>query len=155
MHKFAKKSRPISLYLWDSVGGKGKTEWARSLGKHIYLCGTIDCRSWPKDITEIQYLILDDIDIDHLKKAMMWKGFMSGQKVMTLRDLHYKRQIQFGLPTICLSNVPLLGDAWDDEHIKVIELDQPLSTKLLKLTSAELRKDMKLLKRDDGTYYIG
>lgn len=118
-------SRPKGLYLWDFRGGVGKTEWARSLGSHIYLTGDCDIKSaWNSNA---KYLILDDISIPDLKKKGMWKGFMSGQKFVTLRDLHFKKVVPFGLPCICLSNErPKHFDDWDNTHIIDYNIEEKL-----------------------------
>lgn len=115
------------LYLWDSVGGKGKTEWARSLGKHVYLCGQLDIKGqvWK----DAEYAILDDTCVRDIKAKGMWKGLASGQKVLTLRDLHFKKAINWGKPCIMLANhspPPMVWDEWDEEHVVVIELKENL-----------------------------
>lgn len=117
--------RPKSLYIWDHRGGIGKTEWARSLGRHSYLCGDVSIRdSWD---SKAKYCVLDDTTVDTVKKAGMWKGLMSGQKVMCLRDLYHKKTTKFGLPTIMCSNErPDSFNDWDYEHIVVVELKKPL-----------------------------
>lgn len=57
----------------------------------------------------------------------MWKSFASGQKTITLRDLHFKKQIKWGKPTIFCTNHPPpmnLWDDWDEKHVVVVEITE-------------------------------
>lgn len=49
----------------------GKTEWARSLGRHNYVSGMWDLRSID---CEADYIVLDDIDLDKVHNPKGWIG---------------------------------------------------------------------------------
>jgi len=94
----ANKDRPRSLFL---VGESrlGKTEWARSLGKHTYFNGMFNLEDWNFDA---EYLVIDDIE---WKFVPAKKALMGAQKVFTMTDKYKKKvTLQWGKPCIYLCN---------------------------------------------------
>jgi len=92
------KHRPKSLVL---VGPSrtGKTEWARSLGKHMYWNGMINLDDWDENA---EYAIFDDFGWEFMPCK---KAFFGAQKTFTLTD-KYKRKktVIWGKPIIFLCN---------------------------------------------------
>ena len=78
----------------------GKTEWARSLGRHIYMCGLFNLAVWDN---EAEYLVLDDISFEHIGGAR--KTLWGSQKELVLTDkFARKRSVKWGKPMIFLCN---------------------------------------------------
>jgi len=95
---FNKIVRPKSLLL---VGPTrlGKTVWARSLGRHMYMCGSFNLDDWDD---AAQYLVLDDIPWKYLPSK---KCFLGGQLEFVLTDKYRKKKtVRFGKPTIYSMN---------------------------------------------------
>lgn len=100
-----KEDRPKCLWL---VGPSrtGKTEWARSLGRHIYWNGSIDLGVWDDEAT---YSIFDDFD---WKFMPFKKQFGGAQRQFVVTDKYRrKRTIMWGKPSIYLWNDD--NDPWD------------------------------------------
>jgi hypothetical protein len=102
-----KPDRPKSLLL---VGGSrlGKTEWVRSLGKHVYWNSTHNLSKWDDDS---DYIVLDDFKWNWRKNENMttridgWKGIIGCQKEFEMTDKYqHKRTIKGPKPCIILSN---------------------------------------------------
>lgn len=105
--------RPKTLWL---VGKSrlGKTEWARSLGCHIYWNGHIDLGTWNE---EARYIIFDDFDWNYFPFK---KQFVGAQREFVVTDKYRrKKTIKWGKPCIILWNED--NDPWD--HLKRAELD--------------------------------
>jgi len=78
----------------------GKTEWARSLGRHIYMCGLFNLAKWDN---EAQYLVIDDISFPLIGGGR--KALWGSQKELTLTDkFARKRAVKWGKPMIFLCN---------------------------------------------------
>lgn len=78
----------------------GKTEWARSLGRHIYMCGLWDLSLWDNDA---EYLIIDDISFEYWQGGR--KTLWGSQKQVTLTDkFARKKTVAWGKPLIYLCN---------------------------------------------------
>lgn len=78
----------------------GKTEFARSLGKHIYMCGQWDLGEWD---SSARYLVIDDISFEfwHAGRKALW----GGQQQLVLTDKYArKRTVKWGKPMIYLCN---------------------------------------------------
>jgi len=77
----------------------GKTEWARSLGRHIYMCGLFNLTMWDN---EAEYLVLDDISFEFCpSRQSLW----GSQKELVLTDkFARKRSVKWGKPLIFLCN---------------------------------------------------
>ncbi|QCX35057.1 replication-associated protein [Blackfly DNA virus 19] len=90
--------RPKSLFV-QGPSRTGKTEWARSLGKHMYWNGMIDITNWDD---EAEYAIFDDFEYQYIPNK---KGFFGSQKEFTLTDKYRKKKtVKWGKPCIYLYN---------------------------------------------------
>jgi hypothetical protein len=77
----------------------GKTVWARSLGKHMYMSNMFSLDQWND---KADYLICDDISWKYFPSAKMLLG---GQQVFTMSDKYArKRTVNWGKPCIYLMN---------------------------------------------------
>lgn len=109
--------RPRSLVL-IGPSRSGKTEWARSLGHHMYFNNLINLDDWDETA---DYIILDDFSSDINKFFPCWKCFFGGQKQFTLTDKYRgKRTVHWGKPMIWLSNEDIFGKL-NIEHINFIK----------------------------------
>lgn len=78
----------------------GKTEWARSLGRHMYFNGMFDLGQWD-DTAE--YAIFDDWC--DWTKLYFYKQFLGSQREFIVTDKYkHKRSITWGKPAIVISN---------------------------------------------------
>lgn len=96
--------RPLSLILIGE-SRTGKTEWARSLGRHMYFNGYFNLDLWDE---EAEYAVFDDFDIDGKKLEeyfRSWKCWFGAQKEFNITD-KYKRKmnVRWGKPIIFISN---------------------------------------------------
>ncbi|AAF63746.1 replicase AC1 [Bhendi yellow vein mosaic virus] len=100
MDAAARPQRPLSLVL-EGESRTGKTQWARSLGPHNYLCGHLDLS--PKVYSnDAWFNIIDDVDPHYLKH---FKEFMGAQRDWQSNTKYGKPvQIKGGIPTIFLCN---------------------------------------------------
>ena len=93
-----KPNRPTSLLLVGPTR-RGKTEWARSLGKHIYWNGYYDLNIWED---EAEYVVLDDMPYSRIPIP---KSFLGCQKNFTMTDKYRKKiQVKGSKPVIWLVN---------------------------------------------------
>lgn len=116
----------------------GKTEWARSLGRHIYMCGLFNLSVWDD---EAEYLVIDDISFEHWGGSR--KALWGAQKELTLTDkFARKRAVKWGKPMIVLCNDgddfrylldkrdrPILRNAelqWYKDNTVIVEVTVPL-----------------------------
>jgi len=78
----------------------GKTEWARSLGQHIYQTGIWDPSVWT---SVADYLVVDDLGFQYL--GGLRKGIWGAQEVITVGGkFAHNRQVQWGKPLIFCCN---------------------------------------------------
>lgn len=102
----------------------GKTEWARSLGKHHYYNGMVNFKEWFNH-PELKYVVFDDFEwssVEHFKKQ--WFGC---QKQFTVTDKYMaKKTIKLGVPLIWLCNACPPLDDWMLGNVEVIYLENPL-----------------------------
>lgn len=92
------QSRPVSLCL---IGNSrlGKTEWARSLGTHMYFCGMINLDEWDDNA---KYMVMDDFDWKFVPSK---KQLIGAQKQIVLTDKYRKKTtVKWGKPVIYLCN---------------------------------------------------
>lgn len=105
---YSQLDRPKSLVIWGA-SRLGKTEWARSLGHHMYFNGLFDLGEW--DHTA-EYAVFDDWS--DWSKFYFYKQFMGAQRQFTLTDKYRKkRTVRWGKPCIILANN---RPQWDDEE---------------------------------------
>lgn len=110
-------NRPNSLIL-IGPSRSGKTEWARSLGPHMYFNNLLNLDNWD---SEVDYIILDDFSSDITKYLPCWKCFFGGQKEFTLTDKYRgKKTVKWGKPMIWLSNEDIFKNL-NIEHIEFIK----------------------------------
>ncbi|ADG36411.1 replication-associated protein [Soybean mild mottle virus] len=96
----ARPMRPISIVL-EGESRTGKTMWARSLGRHNYLCGHLDLSAKVYS-NDAWYNVIDDVDPHYLKHM---KEFMGSQRDWQSNVKYGKpTQIKGGIPTIFLCN---------------------------------------------------
>jgi len=95
----------------------GKTEWARSLGIHMYFNHLIDLKRWNSNAN---YVIFDDIEFKFLPAR---KAFWGAQKTFTLTDKYmHKKTVQWGKPMIFLCN-PDMDPSKDPEWTEFYSLN--------------------------------
>lgn len=97
--------RPKSLVL-IGPSRTGKTEWARSIGRHMYFNNYFNLDLWDD---EAAYAIFDDMDVDPdvgLEKYFRsWKAFFGAQKEFTVTDKYRrKKRVSWGKPIIWIAN---------------------------------------------------
>lgn len=123
----ATKGRPRSLVL---IGPSrwGKTEWARSLGEHLFFGGLFNM---DKVADGVKYGVLDDIDINFFPTYKSWMG---GQQEFEVTDKYKaKKTIQWGKPciwTVNQNNDPREGKfadrAWLRANCFFVDLTRPM-----------------------------
>jgi hypothetical protein len=113
------KKRPHSII---AFGGSrlGKTDWARSLGPHVYFRGTFNLKTLLAIGAEnVDYMIWDDVSWkDSALKDENYKNWMGGQDKFTVTDKYRgKVDVTWGKPAIFLSNRnPLIGIPDEDKR---------------------------------------
>ena len=103
-----KPKRPKSLLLIGETR-VGKTEWARSLGTHVYWGQNHNIDTWNENA---EYVILDDFTWNYQKRDSlrslnfdMYKSFIGCQKQFDFTDKYRpKTVLKNGLPCIILCN---------------------------------------------------
>lgn len=77
----------------------GKTEWARSLGPHMYFNNMFNIDLWDP---QAEYAVFDDIDWKYFPAK---KSFLGAQKQFCLADKYRKKRLlKWGKPCIILCN---------------------------------------------------
>lgn len=133
----SESERPMSLLLIGETR-IGKTEWARSLGVHVYWNGTYNLTKWND---EAKYIILDDWKWsfnkgDHTSSRVdMWKNIIGCQKEFELHDKFIRKKTCYG-PKPCIilcnrENDPRIGmdydlKQWFRGNVVTIELEEKL-----------------------------
>jgi len=105
----------------------GKTEWARSLGCHMYFNHLMDLKRWNSGA---RYIIFDDIEFKFIPAR---KAFFGSQKTFTLTDKYmHKKTVIWGKPMIFICN-PDMDPTKDDEWVEfynqnscIVKLNKPL-----------------------------
>lgn len=120
---FAQGQRRLSLIL-ISPSRFGKTEWARSLGPHLYFNGMFDLSRFHSDVS---YAVFDDFPWDSFSK--FHKCWLGAQREFTLTDKYRRKQtVLWGKPSIFLcndDNVPPSSD-WILANCVYVRLNLPL-----------------------------
>lgn len=124
--------RPKSLVV---VGRSrlGKTEWARSLGKHVFQRGEWNLSEFPK---YFEYVVFDDFNWSYmLDRQVLLKGFLGCQGEISLTDKYAKKKkLNVNVPSIVLMNPEeyacgfgyFCNSDWGKENIVVVNLNQSL-----------------------------
>ncbi|KAJ2974197.1 hypothetical protein NUW54_g11928 [Trametes sanguinea] len=96
--EFKKTDRPKSLVVYGPTR-LGKTEWARSLGKHNFQSGLFNLDEFDESA---DYIVLDDISMQFFPSYKSWLG---AQKEFNQTDKYRRKQlVRWGKPCIWLSN---------------------------------------------------
>ena len=110
--------RPLSLILIGATR-TGKTEWARSLGRHMYFNGYFNLDIWDNDA---EYAIFDDFDKEGKKLEEyfpQWKCWFGAQKEFTVTDKYRKKMsVKWGKPIIFISNNEIECNSKTLDYIK-------------------------------------
>lgn len=118
------------LFLFDYQGGRGKSTWARSLGKHDYLSGECTNRNLHDDA---EFRIWDDIKPETLRLVLDLKTLhQKGMRCETQFGKYSRPKIVNGSHSIFLSNydpksvIPLSLMTWYETHGLFLEITEPL-----------------------------
>lgn len=121
-----KKDRPISLVLLGSRG-LGKTEWARSLGKHFYARGQVIYDEVVESL-DARYAVLDDL---HQWEFRYLKDMLGGQPdCLVTGKWRMARRIPWGKPVIICTNEEFWSE-WTDKQQEYFSA----STKIIRIYS--------------------
>jgi len=100
--------RPRSLVVWGP-SRTGKTEWARSLGNHVFFSGMFDLSVWRGDC---DYVVFDDVSFTSMDFFKCWFG---AQKEFSVTDKYMrKRRIMHGKPCVGCFNHDIRAMSWAD-----------------------------------------
>lgn len=92
----------------------GKTTWARSLGKHIYVLGLVSGKIC-SEATDVDYAVFDDIR-GGFKFFHAFKEWLGCQAFVTVKELYKEpRQLPWNKPSIWCSNA--------DPRIEMLQVD--------------------------------
>jgi len=95
------RSRSLVLYGESRLG---KTLWARSLGRHVYIMGMLSGATILRDIPDAEYAVFDDMR-GGISMFPSFKEWLGAQSVVTVKKLYRDPvQIKWGRPCIWLSN---------------------------------------------------
>ncbi|AFR11828.1 Rep [Baminivirus] len=114
------EGRLQSLYV-EGASRIGKTEWARSLGPHVYFNNMYNLDDLKSALRYAEFAVFDDIPFDRLPA---WKSFFGCQHTFTLTDRYRKKFTisDWSKPSIFLVNPDMTYDAWNKgrewEYIK-------------------------------------
>lgn len=112
--------RPRSLIL-ESPSRFGKTEWARSLGPHMYFNHLFNLDDWRDDAL---YIIFDDFEWQFIPAK---KCFLGAQKMFSISDKYRKkRTVKFGKPCIVLTNILPVLTTWEAANTVTVRLNKQL-----------------------------
>lgn len=104
--------RPKSLILCGPTR-TGKTEWARSIGRHTYWYGQCNIDTWDD---AMEYLIMDDFGVEVTKYLPLWKGYFGAQKELNVTQKYrgvYPKS--YGKPLLWLCNqLPIFSPSEQD-----------------------------------------
>lgn len=115
--------RPKSLILYGDTRC-GKTQWARSLGRHMYFNSMFNLSDWDPDA---EYAIFDDWD--DWSVFFQYKCFLGAQEQFTLTDKYAKkRTVMWGKPCIVLSNdrPKFKDERWIQGNCVIVNVQAPL-----------------------------
>jgi len=105
----------------------GKTTWARSLGKHIYVLGLVSGRIC-SEAPDVDYAVFDDIR-GGIKFFHSYKEWLGCQAYVTVKELYKEpKQLPWNKPSIWCSNMDprlemLQVDIdWMEENVTFIEI---------------------------------
>lgn len=79
----------------------GKTDWARSIGRHVHMSLLFNIEQWDSDA---RYLVIDDVPFDDVDFAKVRKGLWGGQRHFNITGKYRKHMPVQGKPMIFLCN---------------------------------------------------
>lgn len=115
--------RPLSLIL-HGRSRLGKTEWARSLGRHMYFNGYFNLDDWD---SEAEYAIFDDLV--NWQSWASYKQWLGAQRQFVVTDKYRRKMsILWGKPCILLANeLPMFPDpTWVRANCVIYNLQNKL-----------------------------
>lgn len=123
-NNLGKRGERVKSLILVSPTRYGKTEWARSLGKHHYYNGMVNFKTWFNH-PDLDYVIFDDFKWETVEPYH--KQWFGCQQEFTVTDKYMpKKNIMLGVPLIWLCNdCPPLND-WMLGNVDVIYLNTPL-----------------------------
>lgn len=121
------EKRRYEMLVVEGPTRMGKTEWARSLGPHVYWKGETNLRKIVEDEGEAQFLVIDDIPWEKIEKMGIDKTLCLGSGQCEAFDRYMpKCSITWYLPCIYLCNDlgrwPFTGtEYWKENcvHVKI------------------------------------
>ena len=107
-----------------SPSGYGKTEWARSLGRHHFYSGMVSFKDWFNS-PQLEYVVFDDINWSNIEP--FYKQWFGCQKEFFVTDKYMgKKKIILGVPLIyCVNECPP-WNSWLETNCSVIYLNEKL-----------------------------
>lgn len=106
----------------------GKTQWARSLGRHMFFRENFNLDSWDPDAS---YIVIDDLPMDRVPG---WKVLLGGMGDMVLYDrFRPKKDVKWGPKKCCIilcnpgvdwrySDIWRKESEWCNVNVEVVEI---------------------------------
>lgn len=117
--QFPRPERPKSLCI-IGPSRTGKTQWARSLGPHIYWNGytNFGYDSFPNDTSSLSHIVIDDIPFDGIKRV--FKSLVGCQMEFTATDKYVRKRTikNWGKPAIICLNMDMAWSSTMDYHLQ-------------------------------------
>lgn len=110
----------------------GKTQWARSLGRHMFFRENFNLDDWDPDAS---YIVIDDMQMDRVPG---WKVLLGSMGDMVLYDRYRpKKHVRWGPRKCCIilcnpgvdwrySELWKTESSWCNTNVEVIEVTQNL-----------------------------
>ena len=110
----------------------GKTQWARSLGRHMFMRENFNLDDWDEDA---DYIVLDDLP---MAKVPGWKVLLGSMGDMVLYDRYRpKKHVRWGPKKCCIilcnpgvdwrfSDIWKKESEWCNINVEVIEINRNL-----------------------------
>jgi len=97
----SKTGTRLKMLIMEGPTGLGKTSWARSLGRHIYMKGEWNLAKWDQAAT---YLVVDDIPWHHFRPQTRKSLFTCSGECEVTDKYRKKQTIKVDMPTIFITN---------------------------------------------------
>lgn len=122
-------ARPTSILI-ASNSRFGKTEWARSLGPHIYWGGAV-VEMDLKMACNAMYIVVDDLPEDEMKLFLRryWKSILGCQRTISVNPKYGRKfTVNWAKPCIFLTNelVYWPDQRWAERNVREVILERPL-----------------------------
>lgn len=101
-----------SLYI-EGPTRTGKTEWARSLGPHIYFNNMYSLSEFISTYKSAEYVIFDDIPFERLPA---WKAFVGCQNSFSFADKYHRKftVLEWSKPSIFIVNPDMSYNSYEN-----------------------------------------